>query len=50
VPDHLRIAEILQPEVDHGVVGVFRPRPAPIVAEGDVLGLTILAMTGVDRD
>ena len=39
VPEHLRVAEVLLPDVEHRIAGVLRPRPAAIVAVGDMLVL-----------
>jgi hypothetical protein len=48
VPEDLRIAEVLPPEVEHRVPRVLREGPAPVAADRQVLGLPRRRMPGVD--
>ena len=50
VPERLRIAEVLQAQIEHRVLGVLRPRPAAVVAVGEVLRLLAVSVSRVDGD
>jgi hypothetical protein len=50
VPEDIGIAEVGRVKVSHGIARIVCPGSSAIVAEGDVLFLSVLVRRRVDRD